>query len=64
MTCDGTVCTETIRDEDAVHSLERHQLGVDPASDPRVEQFITACVQGPRTPEPGAPCTGGLTAPG
>ncbi|GAB2967978.1 DUF3105 domain-containing protein [Streptomyces pseudoechinosporeus] len=35
-----------------------HQLTVDAASDPRVEQFITAYVQGPQTPEPGAPCTG------
>ncbi|WDV53234.1 DUF3105 domain-containing protein [Streptomyces coeruleorubidus] len=110
MTCDGTVYTETIRDENAVHSLEHgavwityngtatatdlkrlagkvartpytlmspvtrqsgtimlsawgHQLSVETASDPRVEQFITAYVQGPQTPEPGAPCTGGLTAP-
>ncbi|MBB5796324.1 hypothetical protein HDA41_004288 [Streptomyces caelestis] len=37
---------------------------MDAASDPRVEQFTTAYVQGPQTPEPGAPCTGGLTAPG
>jgi hypothetical protein len=41
-----------------------HQLSVDSAADPRVEEFITAYVQGPQTPEPGAPCTGGLTAPG
>lgn len=95
MTCDGTVYTETIRDENAVHCLEHgavwityngtatatdvkrlagkvtrtpytlmspvtrqsgtitlsawgHQLSVDSASDPRVEQFITAYVPGPR----------------
>ncbi|MER5906159.1 DUF3105 domain-containing protein [Streptomyces mirabilis] len=39
-----------------------HQLSVDKASDPRVEQFLTKYVQGPQTPEPGAACTGGLTA--
>ncbi len=108
MTCDGTVYTKTIRDENAVHSLEHgavwityngtatatdirklagevsrtpytlmspvtrqagtitlsawgHQLTVGTASDPRVGQFLTAYVQGPQTPEPGAPCTGGLT---
>ncbi|MDT0305851.1 DUF3105 domain-containing protein [Streptomyces sp. DSM 44917] len=37
------------------------QLSVESASDPRVEQFLTAYVQGPQTPEPGAPCGGGLT---
>ncbi|NGO10739.1 DUF3105 domain-containing protein [Streptomyces sp. HC44] len=108
MTCNGTVYTKAIRDENAVHSLEHgavwitynglagatdvkqlaervartpytlmspvaqqsgtimlsawgHQLTVDTASDPRVEQFITAYVQGPQTPEPGAACTGGIT---
>jgi hypothetical protein len=110
MTCDGTVYTKPIRNENAVHSLEHgavwatyndtatatdikkladtvtrtpytmmspvngqsgtimlsawgHQLSVDTASDPRVQEFITAYVQGPQTPEPGAPCTGGLTSP-
>ncbi|ELS56452.1 DUF3105 domain-containing protein [Streptomyces viridochromogenes] len=38
------------------------QLTVDKASDPRVEQFFTKYVQGAQTPEPGAACTGGLTA--
>ncbi|MEU8744891.1 DUF3105 domain-containing protein [Streptomyces sp. BPPL-273] len=38
------------------------QLTVDKASDPRVEQFLTKYVQGAQTPEPGAACTGGLTA--
>ncbi|MBT2511029.1 DUF3105 domain-containing protein [Streptomyces sp. ISL-98] len=37
------------------------QVTVDSASDPRVEQFFTKYVQGPQTPEPGAPCTGGMT---
>ncbi|MFF7176806.1 DUF3105 domain-containing protein [Streptomyces pseudovenezuelae] len=38
------------------------QLTVSKASDPRVEQFLTKYVQGAQTPEPGAACTGGLTA--
>ncbi|KUO22367.1 DUF3105 domain-containing protein [Streptomyces dysideae] len=38
------------------------QLSVDSASDARVEQFLTKYVQGAQTPEPGAACTGGLTA--
>ncbi|MFG3283733.1 DUF3105 domain-containing protein [Streptomyces sp. NPDC048111] len=36
------------------------QVTVDGADDPRVDQFFTRYVQGPQTPEPGAPCTGGL----
>ncbi|MCX5382800.1 DUF3105 domain-containing protein [Streptomyces sp. NBC_00083] len=38
------------------------QVTVDGADDPRVNQFFTAYVQGPQTPEPGAPCTGGVDA--
>lgn len=109
MTCDGTVYTKAIPNENAVHSLEHgavwvtyndqataadikaladkvtktpytlmspdktqsgtimlsawgHQLSVNSASDARVEQFLTKYVQGAQTPEPGAACTGGLTA--
>ncbi|WP_329295865.1 DUF3105 domain-containing protein [Streptomyces pseudovenezuelae] len=109
MTCDGTVYTKAIANENAVHSLEHgavwityndkaadadvktladkvsktpytlmspdktqsgpimlsawgHQLSVNTASDPRVQQFLTKYVQGAQTPEPGAACTGGLTA--
>ncbi|MGI5452584.1 DUF3105 domain-containing protein [Streptomyces sp. CA-249302] len=109
MTCDGTVYTEPIADENAVHSLEHgsvwvtyndkaadadvktlgdkvsrtpytlmspvegqagtitlsawgHQLSVEKAADPRVEQFFTKYVQGAQTPEPGAACSNGLTA--
>ncbi|MEU0248315.1 DUF3105 domain-containing protein [Streptomyces sp. NPDC006235] len=40
-----------------------HQLTVDTARDPRVGEFLAAYVQGPQTPEPGAPCTGGRAAP-
>ncbi|MEV6174099.1 DUF3105 domain-containing protein [Streptomyces sp. NPDC051954] len=109
MTCDGTVYTKAIPNENAVHSLEHgavwityndkaadadiktlgdkvsktpytlmspaedqsgtitlsawgSQLSVDKASDPRVQQFLSKYVQGSQTPEPGAACTGGLTA--
>jgi len=107
MTCDGTVYTKAIPNENAVHSLEHgavwvtyndkakdadvkrladkvdktpytlmspvddqsgtimlsawgHQLSVEKASDPRVEQFLTKYVQGEQTPEPGAACTNGV----
>ncbi|MDP8976823.1 MAG: DUF3105 domain-containing protein [Actinomycetota bacterium] len=35
------------------------QLQLPSASDPPLEQFVAAFVQGPQTPEPGAPCSGG-----
>ncbi|WNF26712.1 DUF3105 domain-containing protein [Streptomyces sp. C11-1] len=38
------------------------QVTVDSADDKRVDQFLTQYVQGAQTPEPGAPCTGGLAA--
>lgn len=109
MTCDASVYSQAIPNENAVHSLEHgavwvtyndkagdadvkaledkvsntpyslmspvedqsgsitlsawgRQLTVDKASDPRVDQFFTKYVQGPQTPEPGAACSGGLTA--
>lgn len=34
------------------------QLRVDKASDPRIQQFVKAYLQGPQTPEPGAACSG------
>lgn len=37
------------------------QLGVESASDTRIEQFIRDWRQGPQTPEPGAACTGGTS---
>ncbi|MFI2458241.1 DUF3105 domain-containing protein [Streptomyces sp. NPDC019539] len=37
------------------------QVTVSGADDPRVDQFLTKYAQGPQTPEPGAPCTGGLS---
>ena len=36
-----------------------HQLTVDSAKDPRVDQFFKKYVQGPQTPEPGASCVEG-----
>jgi hypothetical protein len=38
------------------------QLTVSSASDPRVQKFLGKYVQGAQTPEPGAPCSGGLKA--
>jgi uncharacterized protein DUF3105 len=39
------------------------QLRLPSAGDPRLEAFISAYRQGPQTPEPGAPCTGGVGTP-
>ncbi|MFC8590208.1 DUF3105 domain-containing protein [Streptomyces atroolivaceus] len=36
------------------------QVTVDGADDPRVARFFAKYVQGAQTPEPGAPCTGGI----
>ncbi|MGW0991751.1 DUF3105 domain-containing protein [Streptomyces sp. NPDC002523] len=36
-----------------------HQVTVKSASDPEVDKFFAAYVQGQQTPEPGASCTGG-----
>jgi hypothetical protein len=36
------------------------QVTVDSADDPRVARFLAKYVQGAQTPEPGAPCTGGV----
>ncbi|MEV6312477.1 DUF3105 domain-containing protein [Streptomyces sp. NPDC051840] len=36
------------------------QVTVDGADDPRVARFFAKYVQGAQTPEPGAPCTGGV----
>ncbi|GHI08199.1 hypothetical protein AQI88_06290 [Streptomyces cellostaticus] len=37
-----------------------HQVAVKSASDPEVNKFFAAYVQGQQTPEPGASCTGGV----
>ncbi|MFJ4689002.1 DUF3105 domain-containing protein [Streptomyces sp. NPDC088789] len=39
-----------------------HQLKVDKASDPRVDEFFEKYIQGAQTPEPGAACTNGKAA--
>jgi hypothetical protein len=39
------------------------QLRLSAASDPRLTQFIRAYERGPQTPEPGAPCSGGVGTP-
>lgn len=39
------------------------QLQMDSADDPDLDQFVRAFRNGPQTPEPGAPCTGGLGTP-
>jgi len=39
------------------------QLALDGAHDPRLEQFVREHRNGPQTPEPGAPCTGGIGEP-
>ncbi len=45
-----------------VASAWSNQLKLDSASDPRLDQFVRYFRQGPQTPEPGAPCTGGTSA--
>ncbi|MGW2210497.1 DUF3105 domain-containing protein [Streptomyces sp. NPDC001781] len=49
-------------DQDAplILSAWGHQVSVRSASDPEVDKFFAAYVQGEQTPEPGAPCTGGV----
>ena len=39
------------------------QMKVDSADDPQLEQFMAKYLQGPQTPEPGAPCRGGNNFP-
>jgi hypothetical protein len=45
-----------------VASAWSNQLKLDSASDPKLDQFVRYFRQGPQTPEPGAPCTGGTSA--
>jgi hypothetical protein len=39
------------------------QLSLESAENPELERFIGTYNQGPQTPEPGAPCTGGIGNP-
>lgn len=47
----------------AVVSAWGEQVSLDGADDPRLTQFIQAFANGPQTPEPGAPCDGGIGEP-
>ncbi|HVQ19285.1 MAG TPA: DUF3105 domain-containing protein [Actinomycetes bacterium] len=44
-----------------VASAWNNQVQLDGVDDPRLEQFVTQFRNGPQTPEPGAPCTNGVT---
>jgi len=46
-----------------VASAWGRQLRLERGDDPRVSQFVRSFRQGPQTPEPGAPCTGGVGTP-
>ncbi len=46
-----------------VASAWGRQLSLEGAYDPRLEQFIAAFERGEQSPEPGAPCTGGIGEP-
>lgn len=46
-----------------VASAWGEQLWLEGAYDPRLEQFVGAFEQGPQTPEPSAPCSGGIGTP-
>ena len=48
--------------EGVVASAWGLQLQLDGADDERLEPFLVAYLQGPQTPEPGAPCSGGVGA--
>ncbi|MFD4785859.1 DUF3105 domain-containing protein [Streptomyces sp. NPDC058459] len=50
----------TDQDAPLVLSAWGHQVSVKSAADPEVDKFFAAYVQGEQTPEPGAPCTGGV----
>lgn len=40
------------------------QVGIETVDDPRLESFASKYLRSPKAPEPGAPCTGGIDAPG
>ncbi|MBX9243623.1 DUF3105 domain-containing protein [Actinotalea ferrariae] len=49
-------------EQSVVASAWGTQLALEDADDPRLEQFVVKYQQGEQTPEPGAPCTGGVDA--
>jgi hypothetical protein len=44
-----------------VASAWGNQLRLDSAEDPHLKQIVATFRQGPQTPEPGTPCTGGTS---
>jgi hypothetical protein len=50
-------------DAPVVASAWGKQLELESVDDPRLERFVSAYSQGPQTPEPGAPCSGGVGSP-
>lgn len=46
-----------------VASAWGRQIRLESAADPRLDEFIRAFQNGPQTPEPGAPCNGGVGSP-
>jgi hypothetical protein len=50
-------------DSPLVASAWGKQLALQEADDPDLERFVRAYSQGPQTPEPGAPCYGGIGRP-
>ena len=46
-----------------VASAWTKQLSLDTMDESRLREFVTNFAQGPQTPEPGAPCTGGIGEP-
>ncbi|WP_286968246.1 MULTISPECIES: DUF3105 domain-containing protein [Arsenicicoccus] len=53
---------EGLPEQPVVASAWGTQLALESADDVRLEQFVVKYQQGPQTPEPGAPCTGGVDA--
>ncbi|HET8716146.1 MAG TPA: DUF3105 domain-containing protein [Nocardioidaceae bacterium] len=53
---------EGLPEQPVVASAWGTQLALETADDPRLEQFVVKYQQGKQTPEPGAPCTGGVDA--
>jgi len=47
-------------DSPLVLTAWERQLPLDSVSDPRFNEFLDAYLEGPTTPEPGAPCDGGV----
>ena len=52
---------EGLPEQPIVASAWGLQLPLETADDPRLEQFLVKYQQGEQTPEPGAPCTGGVS---